>query len=123
LDPSGQVRSAKAAQRVDFAAPRAGRPQRLAALHLVKAAISLGGMAGELYLQGAQVTAWQPAGGGRPVLFTSPNAVFAPARAIRGGIPIRRSSPPNSASPAFSTSQSSQPMGRKLWMTGGGKLL
>jgi glucose-6-phosphate 1-epimerase len=54
---------------------------------LVKAAISLGGMAGELYLQGAQVTAWQPAGG-RPVLFTSPNAVFAPARAIRGGIPI-----------------------------------
>ena len=26
--------------------------------------------------------------GGRPVLFTSPNAVFAPARAIRGGIPI-----------------------------------
>jgi hypothetical protein len=47
---------------------------------LVKAAISLGGMAGELYLQGAQVTAWQPAGG-RPVLFTSPNAVFAPARA------------------------------------------
>jgi glucose-6-phosphate 1-epimerase len=53
----------------------------------VKAAISLGGMAGELYLQGAQVTAWQPAGG-RPVLFTSPNAVFAPATAIRGGIPI-----------------------------------
>jgi hypothetical protein len=29
---------------------------------LVKAAISLGGIAGELSLQGAQVTAWQPPG-------------------------------------------------------------
>jgi glucose-6-phosphate 1-epimerase len=54
---------------------------------LMKAAISLGGITGELYLQGAQVTAWQPAGE-RPVLFTSPNSVFAPATAIRGGIPI-----------------------------------
>ena len=54
---------------------------------LVKAAISLHGMAGELYLQGAQLTAWQPPGE-RPVLFTSPNSAFAPGRAIRGGIPI-----------------------------------
>ena len=54
---------------------------------LVKAAISLRGMAGELYLQGAQLTAWQPPGE-RPVLFTSPNSAFAPGRAIRGGIPI-----------------------------------
>jgi glucose-6-phosphate 1-epimerase len=54
---------------------------------LVKAAISLDGMAGELYLQGAQLTAWQPRGE-RPVLFTSPNSAFAPGRAIRGGIPI-----------------------------------
>jgi glucose-6-phosphate 1-epimerase len=54
---------------------------------LVKAAISLGGMAGELYLQGAQVTAWQPPGE-RPILFTSPNAVFAAGKAVRGGIPI-----------------------------------
>ena len=54
---------------------------------LVRANISLGGMAGELYLQGAQVTAWQPPGE-RPVLFASPNAVFAPGKAIRGGIPI-----------------------------------
>ena len=54
---------------------------------LVKAAISLDGMAGELYLQGAQLTAWQPPGE-RPVLFTSPNSAFAPGRAIRGGIPI-----------------------------------
>ena len=54
---------------------------------LVKAAISLGGIAGELYLQGAQVTVWHPAGE-RPVLFTSPSAVFAPGKAIRGGVPI-----------------------------------
>lgn len=54
---------------------------------LVKAAISLDGMAGELYLQGAHLTAWQPPGE-RPVLFASPNAVFAPGKAIRGGIPI-----------------------------------
>ena len=54
---------------------------------LVKAAISLDGMTGELYLQGAQVTAWQPPDE-RPVLFISPNSAFAPGRAIRGGIPI-----------------------------------
>ena len=54
---------------------------------LVKAAISLHGMAGELFLQGAHLTAWQPPGE-RPVLFTSPNSAFAPGRAIRGGIPI-----------------------------------
>jgi glucose-6-phosphate 1-epimerase len=54
---------------------------------LVKATISLDGLAGELYLQGAQVTAWQPPGE-RPLLFTSPNSAFVPGRAIRGGIPI-----------------------------------
>ena len=54
---------------------------------LVKGMISLDDMAGELYLQGAHLTEWQPPGG-RPVLFTSPNSGFAPGRAIRGGIPI-----------------------------------
>ena len=54
---------------------------------LVKARISLDGVTGELYLQGAQVTVWQPPDE-RPVLFTSPNSAFAPGRAIRGGIPI-----------------------------------
>jgi glucose-6-phosphate 1-epimerase len=54
---------------------------------LIKTAISLDGMTGELYLQGAQVTAWQPPDE-RPVLFSSPNSAFAPGRAIRGGIPI-----------------------------------
>ena len=54
---------------------------------LVKAAISLDGVTGELYLHGGQVTAWQPLDE-RPVLFASPNSAFAPGRAIRGGIPI-----------------------------------
>jgi glucose-6-phosphate 1-epimerase len=54
---------------------------------LVKAVVSLGGMTGEIFLQGAQVTAWQPARHA-PVIFTSPSAVFAPGKAIRGGIPV-----------------------------------
>jgi glucose-6-phosphate 1-epimerase len=54
---------------------------------LVKAAISLDGVTAELFLQGAQVTAWRPPDE-RPVLFTSPNSAFAPGRAIRGGIPV-----------------------------------
>jgi glucose-6-phosphate 1-epimerase len=54
---------------------------------LVKATISLDGISGELYLQGAHLATWQPPGE-RPVLFTSPNSAFAPGTAIRGGIPI-----------------------------------
>jgi glucose-6-phosphate 1-epimerase len=54
---------------------------------LVRAAISLDGVAGEIHLQGAQLTAWQSPGE-QPVIFTSPNAVIAPGRPIRGGIPI-----------------------------------
>jgi glucose-6-phosphate 1-epimerase len=54
---------------------------------LVKTAISLDGVTAELFLQGAQVTAWRPSDE-RPVLFTSPNSAFAPGRAIRGGVPI-----------------------------------
>lgn len=54
---------------------------------LVKAVVSHAGVNGELFLQGAQVTAWRPPGT-RPVIFTSPRAVFAPGKAIRGGIPV-----------------------------------
>ena len=54
---------------------------------LVKAVVSHAGVSGELVLQGAQVTAWQPPGA-RPVIFTSPRAVFAPGKAIRGGVPV-----------------------------------
>ncbi|HYM71368.1 MAG TPA: D-hexose-6-phosphate mutarotase [Stellaceae bacterium] len=54
---------------------------------LVKATVSLDGTTGELFLQGAQVTAWQRAGE-RPAIFTSPNSAYAPGKAIRGGIPV-----------------------------------
>jgi glucose-6-phosphate 1-epimerase len=54
---------------------------------LVKAVVSQGGMQGELFLQGATVTRWHPAGA-QPVIFTSPNAIFAPGTAVRGGVPI-----------------------------------
>lgn len=54
---------------------------------LVKAAVSLAGVGGELYLQGAHVTSWRQRGS-PPVIFTSPNSVFTPGRAIRGGIPV-----------------------------------
>jgi glucose-6-phosphate 1-epimerase len=54
---------------------------------LVKVVVSHGSGTGELFLQGAQVTAWQPSGA-KPVIFTSSHAVYAPGKAIRGGIPV-----------------------------------
>src|SRR5260221_14514260 len=54
---------------------------------LVKAVVSRDGIQGELFLQGATVTSWAPAGQ-RPVIFTSPKAIYAPRTAIRGGVPI-----------------------------------
>lgn len=41
----------------------------------------------EIYLQGGHVTRWQPRGAA-PVLFLSGRAVYAPGKAIRGGVPI-----------------------------------
>ena len=41
----------------------------------------------DIVLQGAHVTAWQPAGHD-PVIWLSPQARFAPGKSIRGGIPI-----------------------------------
>ena len=55
---------------------------------LVKIVVSPHGATGELYLQGAQVTGWQPARQPHPVIFTSPASRFAPGTAIRGGIPV-----------------------------------
>src|SRR5258705_9146371 len=40
-----------------------------------------------VYLNGAQVTSWIPAGG-RDVLFMGKTATFAPGDPIRGGIPV-----------------------------------
>ena len=54
---------------------------------LVRARVTTPTCTGELYLQGAHVTAWQPADQ-QPVLFLSEKSAFVPGTAIRGGIPI-----------------------------------
>ena len=41
----------------------------------------------EIYLHGAQLTSWRPAGG-EEVIFLSGQSQFEPGRAIRGGIPV-----------------------------------
>ncbi len=54
---------------------------------LIRARINTPACIGELYLQGAHITFWQPANG-QPVLFLSEKSAFAAGKAIRGGIPI-----------------------------------
>jgi glucose-6-phosphate 1-epimerase len=54
---------------------------------LIRARITTPACTAELYLQGAHLTDWQPAGHG-PVLFLSERSSFAPGKAIRGGVPI-----------------------------------
>jgi glucose-6-phosphate 1-epimerase len=54
---------------------------------LVRAAIDTPIAQGELYLQGAHVTSWCPAGQ-RPVLWQSEQSNYAAGKAIRGGVPI-----------------------------------
>jgi glucose-6-phosphate 1-epimerase len=54
---------------------------------LVRAVISTPLADADIYLQGAHVTHWTPRGQ-RPVLFVSPKSLFAPGKAIRGGVPI-----------------------------------
>ncbi|MFN2637366.1 MAG: D-hexose-6-phosphate mutarotase [Gemmatimonadaceae bacterium] len=45
------------------------------------------GSSADIYLNGAQVTSWIPAGG-KEVLFVGKTAAFAPGDPIRGGIPV-----------------------------------
>jgi glucose-6-phosphate 1-epimerase len=54
---------------------------------LPKVQVTTAAAAGEVYLHGAQVTSWSPAGQ-RDVLFVSQASRWEPGRAIRGGIPI-----------------------------------
>jgi glucose-6-phosphate 1-epimerase len=54
---------------------------------LVRGVISTPAAEADIYLQGAHVTHWTPRGQ-RPVLFVSPKSLFAPGKAIRGGVPI-----------------------------------
>jgi glucose-6-phosphate 1-epimerase len=42
---------------------------------------------GLVYLQGAHVAAWQPQGA-EPVIYMSEQALYAPGKALRGGVPI-----------------------------------
>jgi glucose-6-phosphate 1-epimerase len=54
---------------------------------LAKVSITSPEAAGEMYLHGAHVTSWKPAGGDG-VLFLSSQARWEDGRAIRGGVPI-----------------------------------
>jgi glucose-6-phosphate 1-epimerase len=54
---------------------------------LVHAVISTPAAEADLYLQGAHLAHWTPRGK-RAVLFLSPKSLFAPGKAIRGGVPI-----------------------------------
>ena len=53
----------------------------------VRARITTPACTAELYLHGAHLTHWQPAGHG-PVLFLSEQSSFAPDKPIRGGVPV-----------------------------------
>lgn len=54
---------------------------------LPKVRVTAGGSAAEVYLHGAQVNSWKPAGGD-DVIFVSEHSRWEDGRAIRGGIPI-----------------------------------
>jgi len=54
---------------------------------LIYAAITAPEATATLYLQGAHVAAWQPAGA-KPVIFLSRRSELAPGKPIRGGVPI-----------------------------------
>jgi glucose-6-phosphate 1-epimerase len=54
---------------------------------LTRANVTLPSCRATLYLQGAHLTHWQPAGQ-KPVLFLSEHSAFTPGKAIRGGVPI-----------------------------------
>jgi glucose-6-phosphate 1-epimerase len=54
---------------------------------LVRAVISTAAAEGVIYMHGAHVASWTQRGQ-RPVLFLSPRSLFAPGKAIRGGVPI-----------------------------------
>jgi glucose-6-phosphate 1-epimerase len=54
---------------------------------LIRACVTTDQCTAEIYLQGAHLTHWQPAGH-KPVLFLSERSAFAPGKAIRGGVPI-----------------------------------
>ena len=54
---------------------------------LPRVSVSTPAATAEIYLHGAQLTSWRPAGG-EEVIFLSGQSQFEPGRAIRGGIPV-----------------------------------
>src|SRR5262245_11776399 len=54
---------------------------------LTRAVATTGSATAEVYLHGAHVTRFQPAGS-PPVLFISPRSAYTAGRAIRGGVPV-----------------------------------
>jgi glucose-6-phosphate 1-epimerase len=54
---------------------------------LPRVCISTAAAAGEIYLHGAQLTSWRPAGA-EEVIFLSRHSQWEPGHAIRGGIPV-----------------------------------
>jgi glucose-6-phosphate 1-epimerase len=54
---------------------------------LLRASITTPACTAEVYLHGAHLTAWQPAGQ-QPVIFVSEKSAFAEDKAIRGGVPV-----------------------------------
>jgi glucose-6-phosphate 1-epimerase len=54
---------------------------------LVHAIITTSDAEAEIYTHGAHLTRWTPRGQ-RPVVFTSSRSLYAPGKAIRGGVPI-----------------------------------
>jgi glucose-6-phosphate 1-epimerase len=55
---------------------------------MTRAKIATEAATAEIYLQGAHVAAWQPAGANHPALFMSAESHFAAGKAIRGGVPL-----------------------------------
>jgi glucose-6-phosphate 1-epimerase len=54
---------------------------------LPRVSVSTPAATAEIYLHGAQITSWRPAGADE-VIFLSKLSQFAPGKAIRGGIPV-----------------------------------
>lgn len=54
---------------------------------LIYASVTTSHATATVYIQGAHLTAWQPAGG-QPVIFLSRKSDFEPGKPIRGGVPI-----------------------------------
>jgi glucose-6-phosphate 1-epimerase len=54
---------------------------------LLRVSITTPACIGEMYLHGAHLTSWRPAGG-EEVIFLSQRSQFEPGKAIRGGIPV-----------------------------------